>query len=368
MAVISSYAQLEAFGRERLSPNFFMREFLHSEIAAWHGMRNVPDHPDVALDVGRKLCQELLEPLHATFGRIHIRSGYRSPSMNRFGNENDLNCASNEKKYASHIWDYPDAEGMHGATACIVIPALLDYIESGGSWTAMAWWIHDHLTYSSLCFFSKMGAFNISWHEKPLRQIDSYAKPKGYLTRPGMSNHGGTHETEYRGLLASLNRSDADGHQTPFVENDTVIAASSAASILQTVPAADVLANSREAQTIQPINYRAVHTKSPWRIARGHKSMENGIYGKDGAAALFAGKVRIDYERHGDPLYVVIWQSGCSTGFVVAPSKTSSPGILVAEMPIAVIEGFEVNGGAPTGLLSKFLNPDLILTTSKEGS
>ena len=354
MAVISSYAQLEAFGRERLSPNFFMREFLHSEIAAWHGMRNVPDHPDVALDVGRKLCQELLEPLHATFGKIHIRSGYRSPSVNRFGNESGLNCASNEKNYASHIWDYPDAEGMHGATACIVVPALVDYIESGGSWTAMAWWIHDHLPYSSLCFFSKMGAFNITWHEKPLRQIDSYAKPKGCLTRAGMSNHGGTHEGEYMGLLASLNRSNVDGHQTPFVENDTVVAASSAAGILQTVRAADALAHSREGRAALPINYRAVHTKSPWRIARGHKSMENAIYGKDGAAGLFAGKVRIDYEKHGVPLYVVIWRSGCSTGFVVTCSSSSSAGILVAEVPVAVIESFEARGGASTEALDQF--------------
>lgn len=208
MAAISNYAQLESFGRERLSPNFFMREFLHSEIAAWHGLQNVPDHPDVALDVGRKLCQELLEPLQATFGRIHIRSGYRSPAVNRFGNENGLNCATNEKNYAGHIWDYPDADGMHGATVCIVVPALADWIESGESWTAMAWWIHDHLPYSSLCFFAKLGAFNIGWHERPVRQIDSYAKPKGYLTRPGMSNHGGTHEAEYDGLLKSLHPSD----------------------------------------------------------------------------------------------------------------------------------------------------------------
>ena len=352
MTAISSYAQLDAFGRERLSPNFFMREFLHSEIAAWHGIRNVPDHPEVALDVGRMLCHELLEPLQAAFGKIHIRSGYRSPAVNRFGNENELNCATNEKNYASHIWDYPDAEGMHGATACIVIPALVDYIESGGSWTAMAWWIHDHLPYSSLCFFAKLGAFNISWHEKPIRQIDSYSKPKGYLTKPGMGNHGGTHEAEYERLLASLRRSGTDKHDSPIVENRAVAVAPSAVSMLPAARFADADTNRETA--VMPVNYRAVHTKSAWRIARGHKSMENAIYGKDGAAGLFAGKIRINYARHGTPLYVVIWQSGRSTGFVVMSSRASSTGIVVAELPVAAIEAFEAQGGASTEELALY--------------
>lgn len=361
MATISSYAQLDAFGRERLSPNFFMREFLHSEIAAWHGLRNVPDHPEVALAIGRKLCQELLEPLQATFGRIHIRSGYRSPAVNRFGNEKDLNCASNGKNYAGHIWDYPDADGMHGATACIVIPALIDWIESGGSWTAMAWWIHDHLPYSSLCFFSKMGAFNIGWHEKPLRQIDSYAKPKGYLTRPGMSNHDGNHEAEYEGLVASFRRPRTDGHDSPIVESYAVATALPAASMQQTARSAETETHAKVESANIPVNYRAVHTKSPWRKARGHKSMESAIYGKDGAAGLFAGKVRIDYERHGTPLYVVVWQSGRSTGFLVKSDSSSSTGITTAELPLPMIEAWEAQGGASAEVLARFfLDPGLL--------
>jgi hypothetical protein len=245
VATIATYAQLEAFGRERLSSHFFMREFLHSEIAAWHGMCNVPDYPEIALDVGRKLCQELLEPLQATFGKIHIRSGYRSPAVNRLGNENGLNCASNEKNYAGHIWDYPDANGLRGATACIVIPALIDYMELGGSWTAMAWWIHDHLPYSSLCFFSKMGAFNINWHEKPLRQIDSYARPKGYLTRAGMSNHEETHESEYEGLLASLAGKSMNRQALPVAGSGLVAAAPSAGGTPEAARFADAVTHSR---------------------------------------------------------------------------------------------------------------------------
>jgi len=200
MKVQMNYDRYEEFGRVRLSPNFFMRDFLFSEIAAWHGLRNVPDHPDAAIEVGRELCTKLLEPLQATFGRLEIRSAYRSPTVNEFGNKNNLNCASNESNYAAHIWDQPDAHGKRGATACIVVPWLVDHIARGGKWTDMAWWIHDHLPYSSLHFFSKLASFDINWHEVPLRRIDSHAVPKGCLTRPGMPNHGGMHTDQYVGF------------------------------------------------------------------------------------------------------------------------------------------------------------------------
>src|SRR4051794_38875449 len=78
----SSYRALEELGRVRLSPNFFMREFPHSEIAQFYGLINVPDDPKLALEAGSRLCTELLEPLQTEFGRIVIRSGYRSPEVN----------------------------------------------------------------------------------------------------------------------------------------------------------------------------------------------------------------------------------------------------------------------------------------------
>lgn len=206
MSSIDSYDKLEDFGRVRLSHSFFMRDFLHSEIAQWHGLRNVPDFPDKAVQVGRQLCEQLLEPLQETFGRIHIRSGYRSPQVNELGNRNRLNCASNESNFAAHIWDYPDAQGHRGATACIVVPWLVERISTGGQWTELAWWIHDHLPYSTLYFFPKLSAFNINWHEAPKRRIDSYAAPKGCLTKPGMANHEGLHPDLYSGY-PSLARS-----------------------------------------------------------------------------------------------------------------------------------------------------------------
>src|SRR5688572_1517444 len=162
-----SVKALEDLGRVRLSPSFFMRDFLHSEIASFYGVPNIPDDPDLAIAAGSKLCTELLEPLQARFGRISIRSAYRAPEVNRLGNERGLNCASNEANFAHHIWDRRDTEGRMGATACIVVHAFVPYYEATGDWEALAWWVHDDLPYSAMQFFPRFAASNLNWHEAP---------------------------------------------------------------------------------------------------------------------------------------------------------------------------------------------------------
>jgi hypothetical protein len=212
-----SVRHLEDFGRTRLSRHFFMRDFLYSDIAMIHNISNLPDDPDLAIEAGKGLCENLLEPLQATFGRIAIRSAYRSPAVNQFGNDRYQSCGSNERNRARHIWDQRDKDGHMGAMATIVVPWLTDRIEEHRSvwsalganekdlderheWQSMAWWIHDHLPYSELQFFPKLQAFNIGWHEKPKRHISSFAKPRGVLTKSGMENHAGLHKSEYRGF------------------------------------------------------------------------------------------------------------------------------------------------------------------------
>lgn len=196
----SSVKALEDLGRVRLSKNFFMRDFLYSEVANFYGIPNIPEYPDLAIEAGIKLCTELLEPLETAFGRITIRSGYRSPEVNRICNEKGHNCASNEANYARHIWDMRDANGHMGATACIAVNSYIERFEQTQDWQPLAWWIHDHLPYNHLTFFPKLCAFNINWHEAPERRIDSYATPKGCLTKPGMDNHEGDHSFSYEGL------------------------------------------------------------------------------------------------------------------------------------------------------------------------
>ena len=207
----TSVSTLTDLGRIRLSTSFFMRDFLFSEIAAIHGFANVPDDPDMAIMTGTRLCTDLLEPLQATFGRIAIRSAYRSREVNAFGaaqqkaGKNDYNCASNEANFAGHIWDAKDDRGSVGATACIVVPSFWDAYQAPGDWMKLAWWIHDHLPYSSLYFFPKYWAFNITWSDQPSRSIASYPKPTGILTRVGWENNTGSHEPEWRGITTRCN-------------------------------------------------------------------------------------------------------------------------------------------------------------------
>jgi hypothetical protein len=142
----------EEFSRTRLSKSFFMRDFLFSEIAAIERFANLPDDPKLAIAAGGALCENLLEPLQATFGRLAIRSAYRSPEVNEFGCRHRLSCASNEKNRARHTWDRRDENGRMGALTTVAVPWLVDRMVEGVTWQAMAWWIHDNLPYSELQF------------------------------------------------------------------------------------------------------------------------------------------------------------------------------------------------------------------------
>ncbi len=194
-----SMGGLEELGRVRLSANFFLRDFLHSEIANFYGVRNIPENPDLAIAAGTRLCEELLEPLQRTFGRIAIRSGYRSAEVTAFGNArgHGARVAANA---AYHIWDMGDRKGRMGAAACIVIPWFADRYHEGADWRSLAWWIHDHLPYAHMEFYPKLCAFNILWREEGCDGIKSFIAPRGMLTRSGMPNFNGDHGDWYDGF------------------------------------------------------------------------------------------------------------------------------------------------------------------------
>ncbi|MCV6823822.1 MULTISPECIES: hypothetical protein [Halocynthiibacter] len=181
----ASMRGLETLGRVRLSKYFYMRDFLMSEIGIIHGIPNIPDHPVLAIEAGSNLCQNLLDPLQETFGAVAVRSGYRAPALNEFGNRNGLNCASNEADQGGHIWDCRDGRGALGACASIVIPWFADRYEAGRHWHDLAWWIHDHLPYSELRFFPNLCAFNLHWSEMPKREIRGWIGGNSVLLRQG---------------------------------------------------------------------------------------------------------------------------------------------------------------------------------------
>ena len=200
MHYIESFNDLERLGRVRLSKHFQMRQFLHSEIAAYFRLPNIPIDPGLAIENGRRLCETILEPIMETFGPIIVRSGYRSPSLNEFGAKRRLKCARNEKNAAYHVWDLLDDQGHRGAAACITVPWLVDHGPWAETSSQMAWWVHDHLPYHRLTFFTSPGTLNIGFHEKPIREIFTYLRPKRWLVRESWLDGYGYYSHEYAGF------------------------------------------------------------------------------------------------------------------------------------------------------------------------
>ncbi len=192
----STYQCLEDIGRIQLSENFFFREFLYSEVAISHGIVNKPENLNMAIEAGQSLCQKVLEPIQDRFGRIHIRSGFRSSEVNEVGNTKKLNCASNQLNCGAHIWDRADSEGYIGATACIVIPKLLPYLKETNDWPSLAWWLHEHIEeYADICFFQNNFAFNIRWSSNPAfkKRIRTYTKNPDTGCKKNLYNNGVVH-------------------------------------------------------------------------------------------------------------------------------------------------------------------------------
>lgn len=220
----------------------------------------------------------------------------------------------------------------------------------------MAWWIHDHLPYNSVHFFPKLAAFNLNWNEVAVRRIDSYAEPKGCLTRPGMSNHAGTHSSLYLNFSEPENdpvKGDAAEFAWPADRESIILSQSERVSVLSPPPESvtDIIGITGSDTAI---NYRAIHTRNPWRKARNHKSLDSAINGVNGVSGLFAGRVRIDYKTKGEPLYVLIWQNGAQTGYAVKRDPAALNGIRVVTVPIADLLSFEARGIASPSEIAKY--------------
>ncbi|TPH13941.1 peptidase M15 [Litorilituus lipolyticus] len=175
------FNELEKIGRIQLSEHFFMREFLYSEISIANNISNLPDNLAIAVEAGTQLCEQVLEPIQKAWGRLYIRSGYRSSKVNEFGNKNNMNCASNASNFGAHIWDIADNEGFIGASACVVIPKFLPYFQKAGDWPSLAWWLHENIpNYTDICFFNNNAAFNIRWSQN----ISAKQNIKSFLINP----------------------------------------------------------------------------------------------------------------------------------------------------------------------------------------
>ncbi|KAK0359748.1 hypothetical protein LTR94_030072 [Friedmanniomyces endolithicus] len=85
--------------------------------------------------------------------------------------------------------------------AAAIDALFADAFTAPDDWKRLAWWIHDHLRYSSLEFFPDQWTVNVQWHERPLRMIYSHIpEARGYLTKPGMDGHVADHRDMWDGI------------------------------------------------------------------------------------------------------------------------------------------------------------------------
>lgn len=78
----------------------------------------------------------------------------------------------------------------------------------------------------------------------------------------------------------------------------------------------------------KPIQFRAVHTKTRWRVA-SHETLSGALGKLRGARALFDHTNKaIDYAKHGEPLYVIVWDERQDFGEIVKPDHDQWDGLL----------------------------------------
>jgi uncharacterized protein YcbK (DUF882 family) len=68
--------------KTKLSESFYLSEFTKSDVAATHGIKNIP--PDEAVENLIALCTRVLQPVRNALNEpLFISSGYRSPELNK---------------------------------------------------------------------------------------------------------------------------------------------------------------------------------------------------------------------------------------------------------------------------------------------
>lgn len=117
----------------KLSSNFWLREFLRSDVATRKGIDNTPNAQQV--ENLARLCNDLLEPVRATLGHrtIFVSSGFRCP---------ELNAAIGGSKTSNHMQGLAAdiiVAGMTPLAVCEAIEAVtwpaLDQCIFEGTWT-----------------------------------------------------------------------------------------------------------------------------------------------------------------------------------------------------------------------------------------
>lgn len=132
----------------QLSPHFALSEFTTSQVASRLRLDNTP--PPEAIAAMKLLCQHVLEPVRAHFGRpVALSSGYRSPKVNKAAG----GAASSQHKF--------------GQAADFEVPGIAN--------PTLAAWVRDNCRFDQLILeFYTPGDPNSGWvhasYREPIRR------------------------------------------------------------------------------------------------------------------------------------------------------------------------------------------------------
>lgn len=157
------YDLMEEFSRTRLSKNFIMRDFLHSNYNSVAGICNYPEKPEIVIAAGKKLCELVMEPIIAKWGRVFITFGYQC----RHGVETaNPNAKTKRTSSNPHQWD----RGTFGIKPYARVDILPACVEDGGvSKREFGHWCMMNLDIDLMMMWGHSNVFCITIGPKPRR-------------------------------------------------------------------------------------------------------------------------------------------------------------------------------------------------------
>ena len=166
--------QIEALARVRLSKNFILRDFLYSTECAARGFSNYPEDPDAVIRAAKALCEKVLEPVLAKWGRFFLTFAYQS----RDGIEHGWSKAEREANPRSsnpHQYD----RGSFGDEVYARIDILPVCVEDGlVTKHEFGHWLMHNLDLDLVMVWTRSNVFCITISPKPRRVWLQWGSPK----------------------------------------------------------------------------------------------------------------------------------------------------------------------------------------------
>lgn len=114
-----------------------MRDFLHSEISQLESIPNLPSDLQLAIHTGKRLCEDLLEPLQNHFGSIAIRSPISLRRSMRLASARATNApVTNEtmRAISGMSGTNRDIAALWPASSSRGLPTAMPKARTGGRW------------------------------------------------------------------------------------------------------------------------------------------------------------------------------------------------------------------------------------------